>query len=428
MMPFSTVFRVFKSERLFANNFKWLVAIVAMLVTVASIPGQTAGVSAFTDYLIKAYGVSRTQLSFSYMVGTIASGFLLPAAGKLLDRIGSRKMVVFAGLGLAFSLWLLAVGPEFLGYLPENSLYGMVLAGLAFFGIRHFGQGQFVMVSRTVMGVWFKENLGRVTGIMGVLVAFAFGVAPLALTSLIDSSGWQGGMILLMAVAILAGALGAAVFFDPRQKVAQKAKSKAFGQLKEDQKKVIRELKKERVFWLYNLGLTFQGAVITALTFHFTGIASELSIPKIEAYKIFLPIAFVSVISHLVSGYLADKKPLHGQLLVMLATLSCATFMTQFIGETWGFYGVAGFFGISGGIHSCLMVVAWPKIFGTKDLGAISGYNLGWVVIGTAVGPYFVSLIHNIGPSLHGSFGYLALFPLVLFFLAIKKDKKYAGS
>jgi cyanate permease len=36
--------------------------------------------------------------------------------------------------------------------------------------------------------------------------------------------------------------------------------------------------------------------------------------------------------------------------------------------------------------------VTWPRFFGTKHLGAISGYAMSWTVIASAAGPYLFSL------------------------------------
>jgi len=71
--------------------YGWAIVAVSTLSIVFSIPGQTSGIGLFTDSLIKALAITRTQLSVAYMIGTITSGLLLPFAGKLLDRIGVRS-------------------------------------------------------------------------------------------------------------------------------------------------------------------------------------------------------------------------------------------------------------------------------------------------------------------------------------------------
>ena len=47
-----------------------------------SAPGQTIGISVFTDFLIDALGITRDSLSLAYLIGTMSSSFLLTRAGK----------------------------------------------------------------------------------------------------------------------------------------------------------------------------------------------------------------------------------------------------------------------------------------------------------------------------------------------------------
>ena len=43
--------------------------------------------------------------------------------------------------------------------------------------------------------------------------------------------------------------------------------------------------------------------------------------------------------------------------------------------------------------------VTWPRFYGLKNLGAISGFSLSWTVIGSALGPYMFSLSMDITGS-----------------------------
>ena len=139
--------------------YGWTIVGVSTLSIIGSIPGQTAGVGVFTDYIIDALGVTRNQLSVAYMVGTIISGLILPFAGKLLDRIGVRFMSVFASVGLAISLILLATIGRwthwFASWIPLG-LLPVITTSFAFLLIRFFGQGNMTMVGRVAMAIGTK--------------------------------------------------------------------------------------------------------------------------------------------------------------------------------------------------------------------------------------------------------------------------------
>ena len=58
--------------------YGWVIVAVATLGIVMSVPGQTMGVSVFTDHLIRVTGLSRLELANTYLLGTLASSFFLP--------------------------------------------------------------------------------------------------------------------------------------------------------------------------------------------------------------------------------------------------------------------------------------------------------------------------------------------------------------
>ena len=62
------------------------------------------GMAVFTDQFIEVLGLSRTELSMAYLVGTIGSSLLLTRAGRWYDRLGGRIMVALASLVLALML------------------------------------------------------------------------------------------------------------------------------------------------------------------------------------------------------------------------------------------------------------------------------------------------------------------------------------
>jgi hypothetical protein len=45
-------------------------------------PGQTVGVAVVVDPMIADLGVSRSQISAAYLVGTLVGATLLPTAGR----------------------------------------------------------------------------------------------------------------------------------------------------------------------------------------------------------------------------------------------------------------------------------------------------------------------------------------------------------
>ncbi len=389
----------FQSKNIY---YGYIVLIVGTLAVVMSIPGQTMGISVFTDYLIESFGIERNSLSLAYMIGTFSSAMFLPFAGKMLDKFGARFLGVFSAFGLTFFLLLLSVSPRFL-QLFERSSYFSIIAFITvtfcFLGIRHFGQGQLTMAARTMMGLWFEKKRGLMLGISGVFVAFGFGASPLFITSLIDHYNW---IVALHILAIMTGGMGVIALLMFRKSPEDCGIEIDGGKYKSDNQEIQESIsftadqaKKTFTFWAYNLGLTNQALLITAVTFHLADISRQVNLDPKQAFAIFLPVSFISVFADLIGGYLSDKIPLKYLLATQQMGLILGLLGVQSIGTTSGQVMFAVGFGISGGLFALLNGAAWPKLFGRKFLGSIVGITTSWLVAGSAIGPYLFSFVQS---------------------------------
>ena len=67
------------------------------------------GMAVFADTFIEELGLTRTQLSTAYLLGTVSSAFLLPRAGRWYDQLGARFMLVAACVVLGVTLMFISV-------------------------------------------------------------------------------------------------------------------------------------------------------------------------------------------------------------------------------------------------------------------------------------------------------------------------------
>ena len=69
-------------------------------------PGQTIGVSVSIDPLIAELGLSRSEVSAAYLIGTLGGAIALLPVGSWIDRVGTRRAMRW--IGLAFGLGLVS--------------------------------------------------------------------------------------------------------------------------------------------------------------------------------------------------------------------------------------------------------------------------------------------------------------------------------
>ena len=176
--------------------YGWVIAVVSSLGFLFSVPGQTMGMAVFADAFIEATGLSRTELSFAYMLGTIASSLFLTRAGRLYDVYGPRLLLIGASLLLGASVAFVSLVDVLSGWVAlaldiDATILAFVLMSVGYFGVRFSGQGVMTSASRNMLLVWFERKRGLVSGTRGVVVSLGFSLAPLFLAFLIDSRGWR---------------------------------------------------------------------------------------------------------------------------------------------------------------------------------------------------------------------------------------------
>lgn len=400
--------------------YGWVVLLAGTVGIIMSVPGQTMGVSIYTDPLLTSLHLSRVDLSMAYMMGTFGSALLLPLVGRLLDTVGSRVVAIFASLGLAFWLVFLAVSPSLARSFSSATHLslrwaGALVAFVGFLGIRHFGQGELTIASRTMMGRWFERRRGLMMGISGLFVAFGFGVAPLVLNRLILRFGWQRSLAMLAGTSCVMALFAWATFRKSPEACGllidgKKPSDVIAADIEELYSYTAQDAKRTITFWAFNLGMAAHAMLYTAITFHMERIAQLNHMSNAKAFSVFLPVAIVSTSADLLGGAISDWIPLKYLLLVMQLGLCLGLFGARSYGTEHGFLLTALGFGIGNGLFSLLSSAAWPKLFGREHLGAISGVNMSWIVGGSAIGPYLFSL----GDSWTGNYRTILLFSLVI--------------
>jgi len=423
-MKFSSIFQAnfpFSPLR-FPFFYGWCIVIFTTLGMIASIPGQTMGVGVYTDFLIQNSHLTRMQISMAYMTGTILSSLLLPLAGRYYDLVGGRIMIVFAGIGMGISLLLFAESLTIIhlvhSLLPNISIFTIEILVLTviFLLLRQFGQGIMAMVSRNTLAKWFERRRGMVSGISGIFVAFSFSGAPLFMNIIIEDYGYSGSMILMAIIFGFGMAFIGWLFFRDKPEDCgllmdgDKITSLDTTNLFPEPETTLKEALRTYNFWIFCLGLCSAAVIVTGLTFHISSIGALAGLSRMEAYGLFLPMSVISVISHFFAGWASDRMPLKYLLMILLAGLAVGSLGILNLESFWFRFMLIIGFGVQGGIWGCLTIVAWPRFYGRKHLGAISGAFMGAQVFASAIGPP----IFGLSESLNGDYSSAAWISVAL--------------
>lgn len=395
--------------------YGWVILLIGSIGVLASVPGQTMGVSVFTDYYIANLGISRVQISTAYMIGTLGSSLLISTAGIFFDKYGARIIAAIATTFLGLFLLLFGFSTQIVTFLTNlfnvssfNIVIVFTVITIGFFGIRFFGQGVLTLVSRGMVAKWFGSRRGLAVGIMGLLTSFGFSYAPQPLHTMIKTFGWDKALILMALFLIL--------IFLPLVILLYRAEPSKYGMKVEqgmikknvegknrvnDAKlnKTIAEVKKDPLYWTILLPIGFWTAFNTAFTFHIVSIFNEVGVSAEEAVKIFLPISIISVAARFLGSFLSDRITIKYIYISFVVSLIISSLSMFFLATDGGILLVIIAFGIAGGLYGMLNIVTWPKLYGRKHFGAISGFAMAIGVAGSAIGPWTFSVVYKLTDS-----------------------------
>ncbi len=423
-------FSFIRPERSFLF-YGYIVAIFGTIGIWASLPGQTIGVGTFTDPVKDALGLNRDQISVAYFVGTFISSFFIHKAGKWFDKYGARWLAVFAALGLAFSLFLCSQADVISSTLSnalniQHFLLPATVITILFFMLRFSGQGVLTLASRNMIMKWFDRLRGRVNAFSAIFISVGFSASPLWISKLIDVYGWKNAWLFMAAGVILSSLIFLQFFRDNPEAHGLLPDGVRTSDKKEDvpsqtrKQYTLQEAKKTRAFWMYSFSLSFYSFFITGLTFQIISVFTNSGFTKEQAVAIFLPMSAVTVTISLLANFVSDWIKLQYLQYLMIFGGILASFGLVFLSQPFGVYFLIGGTGIMGGLFSVLIAVTWPRFYGRKNLGAISGKTMAMVVLASALGPALFSFSKTY-LSTYAGIGILSIIFLVIIAIASRK-------
>lgn len=383
--------------------YGWVVLLAGTVGVLMSIPGQTMGVSSFTEHLLAALGLTREELSRAYMFGTAASGLILTWAGKLYDRWGARVVAALSCVGLGGMLVLASQSDRIAHGLAgtfgmAGSVWAFWVILLAFFGIRFCGQGVLTMVSRNMVMKWFDRHRGLANGLAGVGISLGFSASPPVLDGLIEAFSWRGAWL---AIAAVVGAGFVVVVLAVYRDNPEDCGLVPDGSLHDDEKTVaarlahrqftLGEASRTYSFWIFALSMGMFGLYMTALTFHVVSIFEAGGMTKEIALSIFFPASIIAVTCHFAAGWISDYVPLKYVLVVMLAGMAVSMLSLMTLSPETRWVMIVGN-GVLAGMFGVISAVTWPRFFGRTHLGAVSGLSMAIIVLSSALGPWMFSV------------------------------------
>ncbi len=371
----------------------WRMLGFATAALVLTTPGQTIGVSSFIDDMIEDLDVSRSALSAAYLIGTLTASTMMPTVGRWIDRRGIRHTMMV--IGMAFTIAI-----TFAGF-AQN----IWMAGIAFVGLRMFGQGSLTLIGDTTISLWFQEQRGRAYAISMTVASGLMSLSPLLISALIAWVGWrQAWWVLAALIALTVVPMARFLIIDRPSDIGQipdGIEGMAVEDFVPQHSFTVREATRTAAFWSLISITALASALSTALTFHNVSVMAEAGLTEGEAAQIFIPLSIGAVAASFTVGWLTDR--VSSRILIPIAPLTFA--VASLLGTVAQpgsaslIYGLT--LGLAGGTVRALTSALHPKWFGTNHIGAIKGVAQTVSVAASAIGPLLLSLGNDLSNGYH---------------------------
>lgn len=386
----------------------WATLVAAAgVVSVMTAPGQTAGLSVFTDPLISELDISRTGISASYFFGTLVGAAAQPFVGRALDRFGARLVTAVIGAAFASVLFALSFVGDIIG----------LTAG--FVGVRMLGQGALSLAATTAVARAITRHRGLALGITSALGSAGISLAPVGLERLISAVGiqaaWRWEAVIVAAVVI-----PLAVILPGRSRRAHPLEDLSTAQIAVQKESwVLGDAARTGMFWVITASLAVSGMLGTGLAFHQIAILGERGLTPFEAATNFLPQTVTGIAATLLVGVFIDRVSPKVFVIFSMLTLAGSLLLLPFVAAdgTAVLYGLI--LGAAGGSLRGMEAAAYVRFYGTAHIGSIRGVATAIGLASTALGPIALSVGVDISGTFTSPAVAFSVLPLLVAVLAV---------
>lgn len=369
---------------------------IVLAIQVASSPGQTFGVSVFNPYIRAELGLSHSEISGAYMLGTLLASVPMVYVGSLMDRHGPRRI-----LAVVVSLF----GLTCVGFSQAS---GLMTVFLSFLLLRMLAQGSMGLLAGNTMALWFNKRLGFAVGIVSTAGALSMGLVPTINLWLIQSVGWRWAYALLgMSVIGVVLPLLAVLFRNRPEDVGQtpdglRPISTAVEARPPEKSHNLSFAIRTRAYWIMAVTVSMPSMFITGIHFHAVQIYIDAGMTEADAAGMFGRFAVAVAAAMLLGGFMADRFRLNLLLSASLIGLSSGIWLLTQVDSpaTSTLFAVA--LGSGQGIFMSVRSTLWVRYYGRAHLGKIRGTLATVEVAASSTGPLLMGAAHDLFGSYNG--------------------------
>ena len=363
------------------------------------------GFQVFFLPLLQEFGWSRTVFSLAFSLRSAETGVGAPVVGLLVDRFGSRRVILASALAVALGMFL--VGCTF-----------DILSFYAFFIVASMGaSGTSHSVSWSVaVARWFRRRRGTALGLAMSGPALS-GFVLVLMERMVEGFGWRITMM-LSGVSLAVVLIPLAWFFvrntpeemgltpdgDPPP-AAPSAIAAAAGvapRPRDTEDFTVGQALRTKNFWLLIVIFSCVFFGHSAIQVHqIAFFQNDAGLSATDATLLLGVVFAISAIGRVGAGYVSDLLDVRVVLAVTVGLNVAAWCYLNFapIDSFWSASPFALLYGIPFGATVSLRPVLMAKLFGPRAMGSLVGLFQLAVLGATIVGPVFMGWVYDVAGS-----------------------------
>ena len=372
----------------------WIVGMsVFMLTLMAATSFQSLGI--FVVALERKFGWSRTTLSVPFSLSRVQGAMVGPLEGWLIDRLGSRRMIVigYTIMGIGFILYsqIDTVWQYFAAYF-------LIAVGSGFGGW---------LAIITLVNNWFirRRSMALATAMSGVHLG-GFLVPVLALG--IESHGFRAttlgvGVFVLATVMPMTWLVrnrpediglrpdGDSETSMPSQRSADEGVTEADA----EPEFTARQAMRTPVFWILALVHMTSTISIVTLAIHLVPKLTDIGFSLSGASLVVLTYTAAAMATQFVAGYIGDRMPKPRLIFVFFMFQATSLAVIAFADQAYMAYIFAVLYGIGIGGRIPLLTAIRGDYFGRKAFATIMGVSMLPNNVGMFIAPLFAGYMFD---------------------------------
>jgi MFS family permease len=372
---------------------------------------------------------SRAELAFGFTIGSMTSSLFTFLFGRILDRYGTRAIVVIAGVVIFFAM----IGISFM----QAPWQFWILFGLG----RGSALGGIQIGGGIAIANWFVKKRPRAAAIRQSGLRAGQATFPMLIAAILLLTDWRDAwriLALLTAILIIVPSFtylrrrpeDLGLYPDGEKPLDETAAApRGFGRDIRDISWTLKEARRTRAFWMIIVFVSVDRFALGAINLHMVINFQDQGLSAFQAASILTIFATTSAITGVPWGFVFEKMHVRfsAMLISFLLLLSMGMLLiadNYFLGVLFGLA-----FGFAVGGSSIVENLLWADFFGRRHLGEIRAFTAPFRFL-SPTGPTIAGFIHDqtgsyrIAYSIFAGIFFLMLIAMSFATPPVKKDEQ----